>query len=305
MAGRTRVLILRLREGGVLLVAPALIMPWPRLLSTQAQRLQEHGLRQVLTDPSALARLRAEFGQLIGAPSSRRAAMASAEELVTALLTAARSGRVTVIFGYGEPKASMGKPGDLVELFRGHPVVDPAARGVRVPTLDPSKEMPEQGTPLPQGFEERLFWVCGRSLLYMSDDEAVKMREFFDGPALATSVGLLNMWATSHVIGIGFVVDGALFAAAVWRLGSAALLAFEQLKDFFDDTRDATSWAELDEASRSLASAAVGLGPVLMRQLLRRVGARVGSQGAAEVRQGSTGARVGKPAVKPEPRVQA
>ena len=297
MAGRTRVLILRLRNGGVLLVAPAAILPWPRLLSPRAQRLQEFGLRSTLTDPVALSRLRAEYAQLVGAPGGRRAAVSSPEELVTTLLDGARTGRLTVIFGYGEPKASTGRPGELSQMFAEHPVIGPAARGVRAPALDPKKGPPKTDTPLPKTFEDRLHWVCARCPAFMAEDAAQQMREFFSGAALATTVALLALWATSHVIGVGFVVDAALFAAAVWQLGEAALKAFEQLKEFFDLTRKASSWADLDKAAKLLAAAVVTLGAVLFRQLLRRVGGRVGRSGGGEV--SAPPPKVGKPATKP------
>ncbi len=297
MAGRTRVLVLRLRNGGVLLVAPAAILPWPRLLSPRAQRLQEFGLRSTLTDPVALSRLRAEYAQLVGAPGGRRAAVASPEELVATLLNGARTGRLTVIFGYGEPKASTGRPGELPQMFAEHPVIGPAARGVRAPALDPKKGPPKTDTPLPKTFEERLHWVCARSPSFMAEDAAQQMREFFSGAALATTVALLALWASSHVIGVGFVVDAALFAAAVWQLGAAALKAFEQLKAFFDLTRNASSWADLDKAAKLLAAAVVTLGAVLFRQLLRRVGGRVGRSGGEA--SAPPPPKVGKPAVKP------
>lgn len=297
MAGRTRVLILRLRSGGVLLVAPASVMPWPRLLNPRAQRLQEFGLRSALTDPAALARLRAEYSQLVGAPVGRRAATASPEELMSTLLTGARTGRLTVIFGYGEPRASTGRPGELPGLFAEHPVVGPAARAVRAPALDPAKGPPKSGEALPRTFDERLRWVCGRAPCFMAEDAAQQMREFFSGAALATTVALLALWASSHVIGVGFVVDAALFAAAVWQLGQAALKAFEQLKEFFDLTRNAASWSDLDKAAALLAAAVVTLGAVLFRQLLRRVGGRVGRSGGEA--NAAPPPKVGKPATRP------
>lgn len=284
MAGRTRVLSMRLKHGGVLVVAPSSVLPWPRVLSPASRSLQISALRKALVDPAAMKRLRSEYNQLLGVSVARSPGLISDQALVQELMRAASRGRLTVIFGHIESTSSE-RPSRsaLKTVFEGHPVIARQSQRIRPPP-DPRGQLPAPGAQLPRTFQERLTWVVGRAPLYMDEEAAARFREFFDPEGLQITVAILLLWAASHVVGVGFVVDAALFAAAVWQLGSAALLAFEQLKQFFDLTRSAQSWAELDRASRLFALAIVGLGVEIFRRLLRRVGSRTGGKSSEQAR---------------------
>ena len=84
MASTSQVLVLRLRSGGLLVVAPSTALPWPRVLGRKLQRLQAYGLQVALADPHAMARLRDELPRMLNQPITR-SAMPDREALASAL----------------------------------------------------------------------------------------------------------------------------------------------------------------------------------------------------------------------------
>ncbi|MEO6338790.1 MAG: hypothetical protein ABIO39_02025 [Caulobacteraceae bacterium] len=299
MAGRTRVLTVRLHRGGILLIAPANILPWPRVLNPTSKPLQIEALRRALGDASAMQQFRREFNQLMNIPVARSTALMTDQQLIAEYMRAARRGLLTVVFGHVESTTSDRAVGATLNVvFEGHPVIAALARKFNRSTLDPRADLPLTGTPLPASYHERLAYVVSRSRRYLSDDALIRLREFFSKSGLATTVAILSLWSAGHVVGVGFVIDAALFASIVWQLGSGALLVFEQLKVFFDLTRHPSGWHELDKASQKYAAAVNSLGPSLLRQLLRRIGKSTGTQGGTAL-EATAEARIGTPAKKP------
>lgn len=280
MPGYTRVITLRLKEGGVMLVAPATILPWPRVLSRNARHLQAAGLRRALKDPSAMQQLRAEYPQMLNLPAARAAGLLSDYHLVEAYRRASERGFVTIIFGhaessYGEKDMGFG----LKMKFMGNPAIAKAIRNMRAPQMTKDEALPPKGTPMPNTYDERLTWSVARSAQYIGPGDFQRFEEFYQGEQFAVTVKILSVWSASHVVGVGFVVDAALFAHALQENGSAALKAFDELKTFFDLNANPGSWVEMDESARSLAVAATTMGPKTFRELLRRVGHGIQVQG--------------------------
>jgi hypothetical protein len=280
MAGRTRVMTVRLKQGGILLLAPSNILPWPRVLPRRSRALMIPALQRAIGDASAMQRLRRNYNQLLNTTVARGSRSMSDQELVGEYMYAARRGWLTVIFGHIESTASDKPPGTVVgNLFEGHAAIDSLKRRIAVASVDPRADVPKQDVRIPHRFEERMTWVVSRAPRYMTTDEEMRFREFFTTDGLKTTIAILILWSMSHVSGVGFIVDAALFASAIWQLGSRALQAFEHLKKFFDLTRNPGSWRDMDEASHLFASAMTVFGLPLMRQLMRRIGSDTGTQG--------------------------
>ena len=298
MAGRTRVLTVRLKRGGILLIAPANILPWPRVLSLASRSLQIEALRRALGDQSAIQQFRREFNQLMNIPVARSAALMSDQDLIKEYMRATQRGLLTVVFGHVDSTTSDRVATAPVHvLFEDHPVIAALAHKMGKPQIDPRADLPRPGTPMITSYHDRLAYVVQRSTRYLHDDALVLLEEFFSREGLATTVAILSLWSMSHVVGVGFVVDAALFASIVWQLGSSALLVFEQLKSFFDLTRLPSGWHELDKAAQLYAAAVNSLGPTLLRQLLRRIGRSTGTQGSTAL-EATAAARIGTPAKK-------
>ena len=276
MTARADVVVVRLRAGGVLVAAAAASLPWPRVVDRKYRRMQEGGLDRALADHAAMTRLRAELPHLLGQHNRRNAQPDSDWAAVAALKAAARQGRLTLLFGYGEPSLREGRSDELPGLYEEHPVIEAEARGVRNPNLDPTKALPPPTEPLPAQFEPRLRWAAGRAPQYMAPEVALKMREFFGEAKIAVTVALLKLWALSEQTGAGFTVDAAMFATAASEKGHDATLAFDALSEAFVLVRDASGWRELDKAAARLAFAVERLGHSLFRQFLRRIGDRYG-----------------------------
>ncbi len=288
MPGHTRVILLRLQEGGLLMVAPAAVLPWPQVLSRNARHLQGMGLRRALKDPGAMQILRREYPQLLNLPAARAGALFSDHQLVQAYLHAAQRDLVTVIYGHAE--SSYGERPQSVQqrvAAYANPEVQRQVRAIGTFAAE-LMEIPSQSVPMPNSLEERLTWSAARATNYMEPAEYEAFEVFFAPEEFGVTVASLLVWGSRHVVGVGFVVDAAVFAHAYWRNGSQGLKAMDQLKRFFDLTRNPGGWGELDEAAQGLAVAMSALGPATFRQLLRRVGTTAmvrGGEGGQDQRE--------------------
>jgi hypothetical protein len=268
------------------------------VLPLRSRALMIPALRRAIGDAQAMQRLRRNYNQLLNTTIARGSTSLSEQELIAEYTYAARRGWLTVIFGHIESTNSDRPPGTVVnDLFEGHPVLENLKLKIGKPQVDPRSDVPGPEVLIPRLFEERLTWVVSRAPRYMTEEAQIRFREFFTVDGLKTTVAILALWSLSHVVGVGFVVDAALFGAAVWQLGSAALLAFEHLKKFFDLTRNPGSWGDLDEAAQLFASAMFTFGVPLMRQMLRRIGSTTGTQGSMIDYERSP-AKIGTPARK-------
>ena len=274
MASTSQIVVLRLRSGGLLVVAPATALPWPRVLGRKLRRLQEVGLRMAAADPHAMARLRDELPRLTNEPIARGAAPLDSGALVAALLAGVRSERLTLLYGHGESTLREGRAGELGERFG-------ASIGGGAPTAipDAAEGPPSDGTPLPYARADRLHWMCARAPAHLFPPLDVQMLEFFSERQSALTAELLTLWSETLDTNTGHTVDAGMFATAAWRLGAEAPVAFDALGKALTLAASAADWPTLDVASQALASGAGGLGPSLFRQFLRRLGDRHGAAG--------------------------
>ena len=280
MASASQLVVLRLQSGGVLVVAPATALPWPRVLGRKLRRLQEYGLRMAMADPHALNRLRNELPRLLNLPVVRGALPDDDEQLATALLQGVRTGQLTLLYGNAETALRQGRADELVARYDAHPVVSARVGAVRAPGLDPAEGVPEPSTPVPHLTQDRLSWICGRTPHHLTPEVELPMREFFSPNALPVTVALLAIWSETQEADAGFTVDAGMFAAAAWELGTDADLAFTALADCFALVDRGAGWGELEKASVRLALCISTLRAPLFRQFLRRVGDRTGGQGS-------------------------
>jgi hypothetical protein len=123
------------------------------------------------------------------------------------------------------------------------------------------------------------------------DKAKQEMEELFSPAAIAVSVGLFALWAASHGVGVGFVIDAGLLAMAIWNSGKAALEAFEKIAQFFGLlTKDRMSDEDMEQAAFLLATGLVILGITAVKLILRKV---VGRRGNVQEEGGGGGAQGG------------
>ena len=283
MTSTSKIVALRLRTGGVLVVAPVSSLPWPAVLGRKLRRLQERGVAVARADPHAMARLRDELPRMLNQPVTRGAAAADMQTLADTVLQAARSGHLTLLYGHAETSLRDGLAGELAERFGVPGAAD-------IP--DPAQGTPPPTTPTPRERVDRMHWACVRAPSHLRPPNDRVMLEFFSKEAGATTAELLTLWSETLESNAGFTVDAGMFATAVWRLGSDAPLAFAELANAFALVRSAVDWPTLDQAAASLAAGSEGLTAPLFRQFLRRVGDRrgAGGQSMGGETDGSTGA---------------
>lgn len=293
MASTSQVLVLRLRSGGVLVVAPATSLPWPRVLGRKLQRLQEYGVQVAMADPHAMARLRDELPRMLNQPITR-GAMPDRDALASALLTGVRQGELTLLYGHAETGLREGRAGDLSKRFGS--VALSRRDGSDKSSAKPEKGLPPPTKPLPRERTERLHWTCTRALTHLTTPLDKDMLEFFSEVDSPLTAQLLTLWSETMEAGAGFTVDAGMFATAAWRLGAEAPRAFDELAEAFTLVVAATDWPTLDRAAGKLASGSGLLRPGLFRQFLRRLGDRLGSGGQSvggEAGASSAGGRDG------------
>jgi hypothetical protein len=131
------------------------------------------------------------------------------------------------------------------------------------------------------------------------DKAKQEMEELFSPAAIAVSVGLFAIWAASHGVGVGFVIDAGLLAMAIWNSGKAALEAFEKIAQFFGLlAKDKMSDEDMEQAAFLLATGLVILGITAVKLILRKV---VGRRGNVQDGDGGGGGGQGGSFVKRTP----
>lgn len=106
--------------------------------------------------------------------------------------------------------------------------------------------------------------------------------------AIAITAGILALWAASHAIGIGEIIDVVLLVVGLVALGWGVFEAASALFDFIEATTGARSEQDLERAATHLANAIALLGVAAFMALLRRVGARRRAGGGGSAGSGSS-----------------
>ncbi|MBM7067865.1 hypothetical protein [Actibacterium sp. 188UL27-1] len=112
---------------------------------------------------------------------------------------------------------------------------------------------------------------------------------FFSVQNLAITAGILVVWAGSHAVGVGFIVDGVLLGVGLAFAGWEALKAFEKVGEFFTTVDSATSDRDLKVAAGLLAAAITILSVAGFKALLRRVTPKIPKGGSGKKGKGGNG----------------
>jgi hypothetical protein len=140
-----------------------------------------------------------------------------------------------------------------------------------------------------------------------------QMREEFDALLSKESAAILaatfTVWAGSHALGFGVIVDGVLLVAGVAMLGWQAVSVAQDIASFVTICIGATTEPELDTAARHLARAVSVMGvaaftALLTKSVARRAGGspnRVGRQSPQPVPQRPAPGRRSRPSRPVEP----
>ncbi|MEO7329383.1 MAG: hypothetical protein ABI193_12440 [Minicystis sp.] len=138
--------------------------------------------------------------------------------------------------------------------------------------------MPPPPSPKPQAsFDPRLLTLESRltaalqlALPKLPADMQQAFGELLSPTNLAITVGVLVLWAASHAVGVGEVVDVGLIIYGLITLGSMALDVGKDLGEYLRLASTATSVKDLDAAATHLAQAVSVLGVTLFAALIMK-----------------------------------
>jgi hypothetical protein len=103
--------------------------------------------------------------------------------------------------------------------------------------------------------------------------------------SIAIVAATLVVWAGSHLVGVGEIVDAILLAAGVLTLGFSVFTGARELYDFARISANARTDADLDLAAKHFANAITILGvSTVQALLLRRAGSPVLKRGRPQIR---------------------
>jgi hypothetical protein len=123
-----------------------------------------------------------------------------------------------------------------------------------------------------------------------------EFEQFFSKDNIATTGAIFAVWAVSHALGVGFIVDVAMLSIAIYNSGKQALEAFEKIGQFFSIVSQKTvSEQDKAAASKLLAAAMVVLGLAAIKLIFKKVTSRkVGANsGSGDSGGGAQGAKTG------------
>ncbi|MEO1308211.1 MAG: hypothetical protein AAFV38_09865 [Pseudomonadota bacterium] len=135
--------------------------------------------------------------------------------------------------------------------------------------------LPPGGNVAGMSFSQKLMRCCEMVPDQIGEKLGARAKQeiegFFSVENLAITAGILAVWAGSHAVGVGFIVDGALLAVGFFFAGWEAIKAFEKIGEFFHEVYAASSERDLQIAAGLLASAIAILGIAGFKALLRKV----------------------------------
>lgn len=151
------------------------------------------------------------------------------------------------------------------------------ARAAATPTPMPAS-MPGAAAPrMPLNvaqldLEERLMIVLARTVESdrLTDAAKAELQALIAPETIAITVGVLALWAGSHLTPFGYVADAILLGVGVFFAGRAVLEGGKKLAQFLGLTLSAKTEADLDLAADMLAAAIALLSVKLFAKLLSR-----------------------------------
>ncbi|WP_218079642.1 hypothetical protein [Anthocerotibacter panamensis] len=137
---------------------------------------------------------------------------------------------------------------------------------------------------------QKLGAVLKHTLPLLPTQVRSKVEAPFAPEALALLAGMAGVWAASHAVGIGEVIDLVLLGVGITALGTEVVTIAQDLVGFVNGVLQAQTEADLEKAAEHLARAVAVVGvdvvaAVLTHQALKQVKAQ---QAAKEVEHLST-----------------
>ena len=118
--------------------------------------------------------------------------------------------------------------------------------------------------------EEKLGVVLRRSLPLLPSHLRAHVAQMIHPKSLGIIAGVTAVWAASHFVGVGAIVDAAMLLIGITALGGAAFEVARDLYRFAKLVHGAESDAELDEAAELFAKVVSSGGITLVMTLLMR-----------------------------------
>ncbi|WP_141243305.1 hypothetical protein [Bordetella genomosp. 1] len=132
--------------------------------------------------------------------------------------------------------------------------------------------------------QARFAYVLRRALDFMAPALREEFAKLVSPEAIAAVVAALVVWAGSHAVGVGQVMDVILIAVGFALAGWAIFDAVGHLIDFITGTVGAKTHADLDKAAQALAAGAAALGAGVVIALLTRGAGRLARQAGGKRR---------------------
>ncbi|MFO0762072.1 MAG: polymorphic toxin type 46 domain-containing protein [Byssovorax sp.] len=123
--------------------------------------------------------------------------------------------------------------------------------------------------------ESRLTAALELALPKLPADMQAAFGELISPANLAITVGVLALWAASHAVGVGEIIDVGLLVYGLITLGSMALDVGKDIGEYLRLASTATSVKDLDAAATHLASAVSMLGVTLFAALIMKHAGKV------------------------------
>ena len=132
--------------------------------------------------------------------------------------------------------------------------------------------------------EERLMIVLARTVESdrLSDAAKAELQALLAPETIAITVGVLALWAGSHLTPFGYVADAIMLGVGVFFAGRAVLEGGKKIAQFLGLTLSAKTEADLDLAADMLAAAIALLSVKLFAKLLSRGASGLNGGGKAK-----------------------
>lgn len=151
---------------------------------------------------------------------------------------------------------------------------------------------------------EKIAETIRRAILLLPADVGKELMALLDPLALAIVVGVVVVWAVSHFIGVGEIIDVVLIIIGIISIGPIAWKAGEHLINFAIGAVGAKVSEDLDKAAEHLSEAIALLGVQVIMALLLKKAPKVLNEPRVRMNQGNpstplTMKTVGEPPVTP------
>jgi hypothetical protein len=125
---------------------------------------------------------------------------------------------------------------------------------------------------------EKIAEAFARSPAYLPAEAAALVRQMLSPASIAIAIAAVDVWALSHLTGIGEFVDVLFLAVGAITLGFSVFSGARELLAVANGAAEATSSAGLDEAARHFARAVDILGLAAVQAILMKGPAKAAAE---------------------------